>query len=332
VHESFLEILRCPGCHGRLECFASEEIDGRVLAGALACASCRAKYPIVAGVPRFVPSENYAGNFGLQWNRYRKTQLDSYTGLPLSRDRFLFSTGWTGADLKGRRVLDVGCGAGRFSEVALALGADVTALDYSSAVEAAAANLGPHPRFNVVQADIYAPPFAPEAFDFVYCLGVLQHTPDVRRAFLSIPPLVKRGGRVAVDVYPWFLRNVLWSKYWIRPITKRIPPDRLFPAVERMVAVLLPVSRVIARTPVVGRKLRFAIPVANHEPDFPLTPAQVHEWAVLNTYDMLAPAHDHPQRARTLRKWFEEAGLKDVRVFRKGHLIGQGRRSVEPDG
>lgn len=332
MQRDFLDILRCPGCHGRLACTASETTDDRVSTGTLTCPACGAEFPVVAGIPRFVPAANYAGNFGFQWNRFRRTQLDSHTGLPLSRDRFLFSTGWSAGELEGRRVLDVGCGAGRFAEVALSFGAHVTALDYSSAVEAAAANLGPHPRLNVVQGDIYALPFEPGTFDFVYCLGVLQHTPDVRRAFLCLPPLVREGGRVAVDVYPWFLRNVLWSKYWIRPFTKRIPRERLFPAVEHMVSVLLPLSRVVARIPLVGRKLRFAIPVANHEPDFPLTPEQVREWAVLNTYDMLAPAHDHPQSAQTLRRWFDEARLEDVHVFRKGHLIGQGRRRAQRSG
>jgi len=273
-----------------------------------------------------VPQESYASSFGLQWNRFRRTQLDSHTGLPLSRDRFLFSTGWTESDLTGRRVLDVGCGAGRFAEVALAMGAELTAVDYSSAVDATWANLGPHPRLNVLQGDIYGLPFRPESFDFVYCLGVLQHTPDVKRAFLSLPSLVRPGGRLCVDVYPWFLRNALWSKYWIRPLTKRLGPERLFPLVEKMVAVLLPVSLVVGRIPIVGRRLRYAIPVANHEPDFPLSPEQVREWALLNTYDMLAPAHDHPQTPATLRSWFDEAHLQDVEVFRRGHLIGRGRK------
>lgn len=318
-----LEILRCPTCGGRLS--VSVETTGEILDTTLGCAACGSAWPVVGGIPRFVPPENYAGNFGFQWNRFRKTQLDSHTGLPLSRERFLFSTGWTESDLAGRRVLDVGCGAGRFAEVARAMGAEVTALDYSSAVEAAAANLGAE-RTHFVQGDIYALPFEPATFDLVYCLGVLQHTPDVRKAFFSLLPVLKPGGRIAVDIYPWFLRNALWPKYWLRPITKRVPQDRLFPFVEGLVAALLPVSRVIARIPLVGRKLRYAIPVANHEPDWPLTPEQVHEWAILNTYDMLAPAHDHPQKARKLESWFEEAGFEEVRVFRAGHLIGQGRK------
>jgi hypothetical protein len=54
-------------------------------------------------------------------------------------------------------------------------------------------------------------------------------------------------------------------------------------------------SLFIGRIPRIGPKLRHAIPVANHEPDWPLSPARVREWAILDTFDMLAPAYDHPQ-------------------------------------
>ena len=39
-------------------------------------------YKIVNAIPRFLDSEkNYSDNFGLQWNKFKKTQFDSYTGL-----------------------------------------------------------------------------------------------------------------------------------------------------------------------------------------------------------------------------------------------------------
>jgi SAM-dependent methyltransferase len=302
------------------------EAEGEIESGELGCAKCGRAYPILRFIPRFVPIESYGASFGFQWNEFRKTQLDSHTGLPLSRERLEFSTGWSLPALTGRKVLDVGCGAGRFAAVVLATGADLVALDYSSAVDACRANLGAHARLNVVQGDIYHLPFRPASFDDVYCLGVLQHTPDVERSFSSLPRQVRPGGRLAVDVYPALALNFLWPKYWLRPITKRLPQPTLFRLVRLMVRCLLPLSLWVGRLPVVGRKLRYAIPVANHEPDFPLSPQQVREWAVLNTYDMLAPAHDHPQSASTVERWFREAGLTNVEVFRRGHLVGRGTR------
>ena len=307
---------------------AAHEANGEVENGQLVCSICTQQFPIVRFIPRFVPSANYADTFGLQWNLFRKTQLDSHSGLALSRERFFCSSGWTPEELVGKTVLDVGCGAGRFAEVALATGAHVVALDYSSAVEACWQNLGPHPRLHVVQGDIYHLPFKNEIFDFVYCLGVLQHTPDVKQAFLALPQQLRHGGKLTVDVYPKMLLNLLWPKYWLRPITKGMSSEQLFKLVHVLVKVLLPVSILIGRIPHIGHKLRYAIPVANHEPDFPLSKAQVREWAILDTFDMLAPMYDQPQSTSSLLAWFEKANLEDVSVFRKGHLIGRGAKRM----
>jgi hypothetical protein len=92
------------------------------------------------------------------------------------------------------------------------------------------------------------------------------------------------------------------------------------------VTLLLPISLLLGRLPLVGRKLRFAIPVANYDGIYPLNRAQLKEWAVLDTFDMLSPAHDHPQGDRTLRAWLTRAGLREIQIIRPGHLVGRGVR------
>lgn len=312
-----LHLLACPACAGALA------LDGEVT---LRCASCGATYPIVGHVPRFVPAQSYASSFGFQWNQFRRTQLDSHSGLPISRDRFFRETRWTPEELAGKRVLDLGCGAGRFAEVALSAGAKVVAVDYSTAVDACHANLGANPNLDVVQADVYRLPFKPESFDFVYCLGVLQHTPDPRRALLALVPPLKRGGRIAVDCYPRLALNILWPKYWLRTITRRLQPDRLFSLVSRVVPPLLPVSRAFAAVPGIGRRLRHVVPVMSYYRVLPLSERQHREWAILDTFDMFAPAHDHPQTAATMREWLDRSGLQEVEAVREGLVIGRGRK------
>jgi hypothetical protein len=78
--------------------------------------------------------------------------------------------------------------------------------------------------------------------------------------------------------------------------------------------------------PRVGRRLRHALPVANYDGLLPLNAAQLREWAVLDTFDMLAPAHDHPQTAAAVHGWFEEERLADIDVRRRGLVVGRGRR------
>jgi len=323
---NLFELLRCPECGHEFEPVVPEGAAGADTSRALTCRGCGRSYPVVRSVPRFVPGENYASTFGFQWNRFQKTQLDSHTGVSISRDRFMSFTGWRAEDLAGKLVLDVGCGAGRFAEIALSLGAAVVALDYSGAVDACQANLGPHPRLMVVQGDIYRLPFSLESFDFVYCLGVLQHTPDVERAFRSLVPQLKPGGRLAVDLYPKLLLNLLWPKYWLRPITRRLPQERLFSMVERLVPLLLPISEALRRVPGSRGKLRYLVPVANYTGVFPLSVEQIREWAVLDTFDMLSPSYDQPQSAPTLRRWMTDSGLVDVSVERPGFLVGRGRK------
>jgi 2-polyprenyl-3-methyl-5-hydroxy-6-metoxy-1,4-benzoquinol methylase len=302
----------------------SQNAGGEIDSGWLVSSDGQQRYPVHGGIPRFVPESNYADSFGMQWNHFAKTQLDSHSGHPISAERFWKATGWRPEDLRGQWVLDVGCGSGRFAEVALAAGAHVVALDYSSAVDACYANLKAHTQLHVAQGDIYALPFAPESFSFVYSLGVLQHTPDVASAFAALPPMLARGGRLCVDYYEKSFKSRLLPKYWLRPITTRLPRLRLFAALERLVPLMLSISRALARVPVAGRLLKRVVPVVNYDGVYPLTEPQLLEWALLDTFDMLAPAYDQPQTAATARRWLEQAGFRNIEVVRAWHLVGRG--------
>jgi len=329
MRPDLLSLLACPNCSGDLAIDATSRAEnGRIETGALRCAGCGGTYEVKGFIPRFVPKENYAGSFGFQWNRFRNTQLDSHSGVPISRERFYASTGWKRDDLKGRLLLDAGCGAGRFAEVALEAGARVVAMDYSSAVEACRANLSQFDSLDVVQADIFHLPFQRDRFDRIYSLGVLQHTPDPKSAFQALRAPLRPGGDLAVDVYPKMLRNVFWSKYWVRPVTKRIESRKLFGLVERSIGPLLAVSNFLNAIPKVGPKLKYLVPVANYRGVYPLDESQLREWSVLDTFDMLAPAHDHPETAAGLRSWFQDGGLEHIEVFRAGHVIGRGQKPI----
>jgi SAM-dependent methyltransferase len=182
-------------------------------------------------------------------------------------------------------------------------------------------------RFHLFQASIYDMPFADDSFDKVLCLGVLQHTPDPHRAVLSLAAPLKTGGKLALDFYPRLALNVLWPKYWLRPITRRMRADRLFAAVEWLVPKVLPLARALAAVPLLGRRLRYVIPIMMYYRVFPLTKEQHREWAILDTFDMLAPAHDHPQTAESVRAWLTEAGLGDVAAAREGLVVGRATKT-----
>src|SRR6185437_5437731 len=195
MHREHLDLLVCPTCQERLTCVQSnpESAAGTITEGHLRCNSCGGEYPVIAGVPRFVPRENYASGFGLEWTKHARTQYDSYSGIPASERRFFGQTGWP-KDLKGEVILEVGSGSGRFTEQAARTGATVVSLDYSYAVDANYASNGARSNVLIVQADVFAMPFRPQSFDRVFCFGMLQHTPDPRRAFEALPSMLKAGG------------------------------------------------------------------------------------------------------------------------------------------
>ena len=311
-----IDLLRSPETRSRLKTrLVAEEQEGEIKTGELIAESSGQTYPITNFIPRFVGDDSYTASFGEQWNRYRRTQLDRFNGTSLSRERLFSGTGWAPEELIGQRVLEVGCGAGRFTQVLLDAGTELCSLDYSSAVDACWLNNGPHERLTTVQADLYRMPFPHNFFDKVFCYGVLQHTPDVKGAFMALVPFLKAGGKLAVDLYrrtPWISR---WtSKYWYRPITKRMQRDLLRRIVEWYVPRWIPIDNALQRV----RVLRYAVPALvpcwNYTGMLPLTPDQIKSWAILDTFDALSPRYDSPQTESTLRAWCEEAGLEGVEI------------------
>lgn len=319
-----LEMLRCPNTGQRLYLKDSVYINGQIHSALLISKNGKHSYPIRDFIARFVPASNYADNFGMQWNKFKKTQLDSFSGHPISAERFWKATGWKPEDLAGQWVLDVGCGAGRFAEIALEAGAKLVALDYSTAIDACYANLQHYPNLHVVQGDIYALPFLREAFSFVYSLGVLQHTPDVARAFAALPPVVASGGRLCTDFYWRRLQTLLHAKYLLRPLSKRLPKQLLFQMLERVVPTLLAASQLIGSIPFMGRYLKRLVPVADYTGVYPLNKKALEEWALLDTFDMLGPQYDSPQTAVTIQRWMTEAGLEGIEVLHANLLVVRG--------
>jgi hypothetical protein len=148
----------------------------------------------------------------------------------------------------------------------------------------------------------------------------------VQKAFTAVSEHVRTGGKLAIDVYAKSPLNWAWPKYWMRSFTKRMAAERVLQLVRAMVPVLLPLSLVLGGVPLVGRKLRHVVPVANYRGVYPLTEEQLWEWAVLDTFDMLAPKYDQPQSVKKVREWFENADFVTIEVGRPGLVVGRGVR------
>lgn len=107
---------------------------------------------------------------------------------------------------KGKRCLDVACGAGRWTKTLLALGAKVKSIDVSEH------GLKSVRRFNddVDYCDVFdisQQTDLLEAFDFTLAWGIVMHTHDPKVAFSNVAKTVKPGGGLYVMVYAPILHN-----------------------------------------------------------------------------------------------------------------------------
>ncbi len=290
-------ILSCLGCAGKLE---SDH------AGGFICRACQRVYPNANGIARFVDAQHYAASFGFQWHRYQTTQLGDGEKPAEDRD-FRMKTGLRPEELEGKLVLDVGCGMGRFAEVATRWGARVVGIDLSAAAEVAAKNLKDR-EFVAFQADVFALPFFPESFDVIYSVGVLHHTPDCEAAVKTLDKYLKPGGTLAVWLYSGYNKWYRFSDIW-RGYTSRMRPETLHAILKVAVPVLYNTELVVRKVPLVGSPvaglMHHVFPV-NRRPD--------PELRMLDTFDWYSPKYQSKHTYEQVFRWYEAMGMEDMKV------------------
>lgn len=332
MNEKYLHLLACPRCRSDIAIGEIEErTDHGIKNGNLKCKSCSMLFPIKNYIPRFVSSDNYAENFGFQWNYYAKAQYDSQLGIPMSESRFYETTNWP-RKLDGELILEAGCGAGRFTEVVLATGATVISFDYSNAVEANFKLNGSSQKLLVMQGDIFSPPVKEAVFDRLYCMGVLQHTPDPEKAFSTLPKFLKKGGSIAIDVY---LKEGVWK--WLTSyrrlhwITRHMSVKSVHAMSKVYVDAVWPVTKWLWKFGKTGRRIaRYVFLTKDRfwRKGLDVSDEVQKESLVLHFIDQLCAYHDHPQSLSTVKNWFLDANIKNAEVFKGGNgIIGRGSTS-----
>lgn len=285
------------------------------------------RYPIIDGIPRFVAPDNYAQAFGDQWNRFPRTQLDSHTGIQLSEKRLARCLRGRLQDVAGKRVLEAGSGAGRFTEILLKYGALLDSFDYSNAVKANSANNGSSDRLTLVQADIRHIPFPKATYDFVVCLGVLQHTPDPEQSIRSLWSMVKPGGSMVIDHYRWKLRNflppplgvagLLYRRYFLR-----LPKHRQFDAVKRVYDFWFPWVWRFRESKSIQFLLSRLTPIVSYYPHFGLKDMRMYyEWMLLDTHDAMTDVYKHRRTPSSIHRTLEALGAVNIYVTKGGNGI-----------
>src|ERR1044072_20879 len=159
--EPLITFLRCPNCNGSLEANGAEVV----------CGACHLSYPVDNGVPRMLPPPIRAAlhhdilanafdakqaktalSFGYEWQRFPEMYAE------WEKQFFDYMQPHNTDFFKGKKVLDAGCGNGRFAYYAGKYAREVWAIDLGPAVEVAHRNTAALPNVQVVQADLHHPP------------------------------------------------------------------------------------------------------------------------------------------------------------------------------
>lgn len=218
MKEKLLDLLACPTCGGDiLLAYASKYEEREIIEGVLSCKKCTREYRVIRGVPRFADLSQIdedkaatAENFGWQWKNF--TQEDTKYS-----DQFL---GWLQPVkpdfFEDKVVLEGGCGKGRHTKLAAEWGAEaVVGVDLGDGVESAFALTRDLPNAHIVQCDIFKLPLK-KAFDYAFSVGVLHHTPDPKKAFMSLASKVLKGGHISAWVYG--AENNEWISKFVNPV------------------------------------------------------------------------------------------------------------------
>ena len=316
-------------CPAHLETLACGTVNNNEL---LCRHGCR--FPILLDIPRFVNSSTYADGFGLQWKRFQKTQLDSHTGTTISSDRLRRCLGEDLEGVNGRSILEVGCGAGRFTEILLRAGGRVFACDLSNAVEANHANCAHWPGYFVCQADILHLPVLPNSFDVVLSLGVIQHTVNPEVTISTLTRYLRPGGKLVLDHYSYDY-NYNLARQVLRSLLLRLSPESSMKAATALGRILLPLHKLCWRNQrPFGRARRYLAkvsPLIDYFDSYPeLGTKLLQDWAILDTHDTLTDRYKHFRSAEEIRSSLQGCGLIDIEVVLGGNGIEA--RARKPSG
>jgi SAM-dependent methyltransferase len=209
--------------------------------GHLVCEATGETFPVSNGIPRLVRDIDQCqaqtkDGFSYKWERnpdWGKTGNHRRVFLQAYRE-------WFGVNsfddfaryMKGKVLLNAGCGCGRNEYFWGDFPSRVVDLDISRAIDVAKKNWGADPRFSFIQGDVLKLPFADQTFDVVWSEGVLHHTPSTADALASCVRVLKPGGIILFYIYRKKAPLREFADDHIRKAIADLPPDQAWAALE----------------------------------------------------------------------------------------------------
>lgn len=299
MNETIRRILCCPACGDPVK----ETVEAQV--ETYLCKPCDLAFPVVRGVPRMmvtpVATEPAAASFGYQWSARDTGGFEVETLYGLAKDEelkaFLNALDLKASELKGKVILDAGCGDGELLSLLGEHGAEAIGIDINTSITIPHDRCRQYPNVTVLQSDVTKPCIRRGSVDILWCEGVIVATSEPQKAFRALSELVKPGGRFYIWVYPskplsvyQRIRDWLWAPY-------RLPLPVLKVLSNLIAVALFPLMHATGRK----RSLRTL---------------------AFDVFDNLSPRYQWRYTEEEVRSMFRQAGFADLRVKGVVGMVG----------
>lgn len=323
-------------------------------------------FPIVDYIPRMLPDAFYALNSFLEEykhllpvenikRRMKRTEVEKFIRIQRNtkisfeyewlrydvnleeEDKAVFLTDsqLSEEELRGKVILDAGCGMGRYTRIAGQMGGEIVGVDLSKSVLKAYQMTQDNPFVHIIQGDIFKLPFRDKQFDIIYSMGVLHHTPDTRRSFLSLTKYLRKRGIISLWVYGTagrfqdFITNPLSENR--QRYAKNNMAKRFYWVIVSFREIVFKVIRSFTIKLYVPLLYLLCYPLAaiGRVPLLKYLTASVHKnWRVrlLENFDWFSPQYQHHHTKEDVLSWFKEADFDDIVMLKHGFIPKVGVR------
>jgi len=259
------------------------------------------------GVYIFNDEDKYTGNFSEQWIDFNHVQVDSFNKTSISRD-YLDELTFNGINnLKGKKVLEIGCGAGRFTEYIVKYAKLCVSVDLSKSIFYNVAK--DNTNLILIKSD-FLELITKDKFDVVICRGVLQHTPNPNKSIVKLFDFINNDGLVFFDYYKKPKIGLFHPKYffWRPLITSLFTYDSFKIFLQKNISLLINIKKII-------RILTFNsnfisdtfVPLWDfRENRYVLNKELFNNWTILDTLDGIFAKYDYPKKNSEIIKVLNE--------------------------
>jgi ubiquinone/menaquinone biosynthesis C-methylase UbiE len=204
----------------------------------------------------------------------------------------------TPKELKGKLLLDAGCGNGELSIALSEYGMKVIGIDRSNSVYRAVSWAKTKKSINVsfLRGDVTNPPFIARSFDFVFSSGVIHHTPSTKKSLFSLGKLVKPRGKMFVWIY---LKHKFLASNYSKTMMLKI---KLYEIIRRFVS----------RSPAIIQEIfcyfMLFLNVCKN-----MSTSELKEKLIF-FHDTFTPKYAHKHSPEEIIAWFRMAGFKNIKI------------------